>query len=213
MKNFNISITKEQLAALPIAGIDRPISVVDTVDDAVAALEALGAEEVVGFDTETKPTFKKGRTNTVSLIQVSTHDHAYLFRLNKIGFIDELKNFLENPGMAKVGLSLKDDFFVLHKVRPFSPAGFIDIQSLAKEYSISDSSLQKIYGIIFGRRISKHQRLSNWEAESLTPAQQAYAALDAKACLDIYDYLNEGHFIPSESQYLKPVEEDEQPLP
>lgn len=209
MDSFSISISKEQLSQLPVTTFEGQITVIDTAEGATAALEALSQEAIVGFDTETKPTFRKGHTNTVSLIQISTCDHAYLFRLNKIGFTDGLKQFMENPDVAKVGLSLKDDFFVLHKLREFEPQGFIDIQQLVKKFSISDSSLQKIYGIIFGGRISKHQRLSNWEADRLTPAQQAYAALDAKACLNIYSHLSDGHFVPSRSQYIKYPDEQQ----
>lgn len=207
MDNFSISISKEQLAELPVVTFSGKISVIERPDDAIRALKFLETQPIVGFDTETKPSFRKGRTNTVCLIQVSTEDHAFLFRLNKLGFIEELRRFIENSNTKKIGLSLKDDFFVLHKIKNFNPEGFIDLQQLVRQFNITDSSLQKIYGIIFGGRISKNQRLSNWEAQTLTPGQQHYAAIDAWACLRLYKNLSEGEFIPENSKYLKPENE------
>lgn len=205
--SLNISITKEQLSELPTVTFPGAISVIETIEEAVEALDRLSDEPIIGFDTETKPTFRKGQTNTVALIQMSTLDHSYLFRLNKIGFIDEMRRFFENPAVTKVGLSLKDDFFVLHRIHEFQPAGFIDLQQFVKQYNISDCSLQKIYGIIFNGRISKSQRLSNWEATQLSTPQQIYASIDAWACLRIYNYLTSGEFHPAESPYQHTVEQ------
>lgn len=201
----SISITKEQLAALPTETFPGKISVIETEEEALAALSYLNGCSIVGFDTETKPTFRKGRTNTVALIQVSTLEHSFLFRLNKIGLIDPLREFIENPSVVKVGLSLKDDFFVLHRINDFIPEGFIDLQQFVKRYNIVDCSLQRIYGIIFNRRISKSQRLSNWEAAQLSAPQQVYASIDAWACLRIYRYLTEGRFDPACSPYIVEV--------
>lgn len=201
MKPVNISITKEALAAMPAVTFDGHVTVVDTVEAVTPALDYLRSRSIVGFDTETKPSFRKGMTNTVALIQIADESQAFLFRINKIGFVEPLRSFIEDPAVAKVGLSLKDDFHVLHKRSPFTPAGFIDLQQMVRDYSISDSSLQKIYGIIFGSRISKGQRLSNWEAPSLSDAQQAYAAIDAWACLRIFHHLKAGNFNPQQSQY------------
>ena len=113
----------------------------------------------------------------------------------------EITAFMENPEITKIGLSLKDDFHNLHKISEFNPEGFIELQQMVRDYRISDSSLQKIYGILFDQRISKGQRLSNWEASELTEAQQRYAAIDAWACLEIYNRLSTGEFDPVESPY------------
>ncbi len=145
--------------------------------------------------------------NSVALIQLSTADQCFLFRLNKLGFVDQLKRFLENREVTKIGLSIKDDFSVLHRLAEFVPAGFIELQSYVRDFLIADSSLQKIYGIIFNERISKNQRLSNWEADTLSPGQQAYASIDAWACLRIYNYLEGGGFDPTASPYLRRQEE------
>lgn len=191
---------------MPTVEFPGKITVLDTVDDARAALRYLRKCQAVGFDTETKPNFRKGQTNTVSLIQVSTLDHSFLFRLNKLGFFQELRDFMEADDVLKIGLSLRDDFHVLHRVAAFEPRNFVDLQNIVKTFNITDSSLQKIYGILFNGRISKSQRLSNWEAVELSPGQQTYASIDAWACLRIYNYLTEGHFKPEESVYLHPVE-------
>lgn len=204
---IQLSINKEQLKELPAVRFPGSITVVETSEQENEAFDNLSKHEVVGFDTETKPSFKKGKVNNVSLIQVATSNHCYLFRINKLGFSEGMKNFMENNSIIKIGLSLKDDFTVLHRSCPFTPAGFIDLQQFVKQFSITDLSLSKIYGIIFGQRISKSQRLSNWEAPSLTEGQQLYASLDAWACLHIYKRLKSGEFIPQESQYLVVPEE------
>ncbi|MCM1066006.1 MAG: 3'-5' exonuclease domain-containing protein 2 [Muribaculaceae bacterium] len=200
-QNYIISISKEQLAELPVVEYPAEITVVDSAAVAHAALRVLSREKVVGFDTETRPSFHKGRTHKVALMQLSTADRCFLFRLNKIGICAELKAFLENPDCLKIGLSVHDDFTVLRRSGEINPQGFIDLQDMVKHYEISDISLQKIYAIIFGQRISKGQRLTNWEADTLTDAQQAYAALDAWACLNIYSYLRENKFDPKASKY------------
>ena len=209
VKTVVLSITKEQLASLPTVTYPGHIVVVNTVEQAKSALETIRRYRVVGFDTETKPSFRKGHTNQVALIQISTGDCCYLFRINKFGFTPELKQFIEDDDIVKVGLSLKDDFHVLNKLHKISPSAFIDLQDMVKDFCIRDCSLQKIYGIIFNERISKIQRLSNWEASLLTTPQQIYASIDAWACIKIYNYLTSGDFNPEDSDYIyTPVPED-----
>lgn len=207
-KNLNISISKEQLSEMPTVAFAGHISIIDNEEAAKSALFFLNNQKFVGFDTETRPSFRKGKRYQVSLIQISTLNHCFLFRINKLGFFDELKQFIENPDITKIGLSLKDDFNVLHKIANFTPHGFIDLQSFVKQYSIADCSLQKIYAIIFNERISKSQRLSNWEAEELTPSQQSYASIDAWACLRIYTHLCAGKFSPKKSPYIVSPQND-----
>ena len=188
----HISIDKATINELPIESFAGHIHVVEGVDEARRAIEVLRQHKVLGIDTETRPSFRKGRTNKVSLVQLSTHTDCYLFRVNKIGLIEELRDLLADPHLLKIGISLRDDFSVLHRVDSFEPRNFIDLQSVVGQYGIDDMSLQKIYAIIFGKKISKSQRLTNWEADTLTVPQQYYAALDAWACLHIYDALQEG---------------------
>lgn len=207
---ITVSISKEQLALLPMASFPGTIEVIDRPELAAAAVESLRESDVIGFDTETRPSFRKGVVNKVALMQLSTRKCCYLFRLNKIGMPDNLKKLLENPDKLKVGLSIHDDF---HNIRnlcgEFEPAGFIDLQPFVKKYSIADNSLARIYGILFGQRISKGQRLTNWEADELTLNQQNYAALDAIACIQIYDWVTQGRFIPELSPYMRSEQPEE----
>ena len=188
----HISIDKATINELPVESFVGNIHVIESVEEARKAVELLRQHKVLGIDTETRPSFRKGKTYKVSLVQISTYTDCYLFRINKIGLIDELRNLLTDSDLLKIGISLRDDFSVLHRVDSFEPRNFLDLQSLVGKYGIDDMSLQKIYAIIFGKKISKSQRLTNWEAEKLTVPQQYYAALDAWACLHIYDALQEG---------------------
>lgn len=203
----DISIAKQAIAEMEIVTFPGTITVVDTPQGAADAVEALSRETLVGFDTETKPSFRKGQSHPVALMQVSTDTHSYLFRLNMLGFNPDVKRFLENGNITKIGLSLKDDFFVMHRSADFEPQGFIELQNFVRSYRIADCSLQRIYAILFGQRISKGQRLSNWEAPTLTSAQQAYASIDAWACLRIYRHLCAGLFDPDASPYIIQREE------
>ena len=186
---FNPSITKDEIALLPVEEFKERIIVIQTEEDAEKAVRYLSDFEVVGFDTETRPNFRKGSSNKVALMQISTYEVCFLFRLNIIGIPDSLKDFLLNPAVQKIGLSLKDDFNAIRKRCEIDPLGFIDLQSYVIRFGITDASLQKIYAILFGKKISKGQRLTNWEAEVLTINQQKYASLDAWACLLIYEVL------------------------
>lgn len=190
--NIKISIDKASINSLPIESFAGNIHVIEDVDTARRAIAKLRCHDVLGLDTETKPSFRKGRTNKVSLVQISTHTDCYLFRINKIGLIDELRELLTDTHIKKIGLSLHDDFSVLNRVEDFEPHNYVDLQQVIADYGIEDKSLQKIYAIIFGKKISKSQRLTNWEAPMLSIPQQYYAALDAWACLHIYDALMEG---------------------
>lgn len=207
---MEVSISKQQLASLPAAQFQGTITIVDTPDSVESAVLRLRESDLIGFDTETRPSFKKGQAYHVALLQLSSDNECFLFRLNKIGMPDALKELLEDKDMQKVGLSLHDDFRNLHKKYDFEPQGFIELQQFVTGWNIIDKSLSKLYGILFGKRISKSQRLSNWEAEQLAEAQQNYAALDAQACVKIYKYLKEGLFDPEGSAYRIDTPEEEE---
>ena len=204
-----ITISKQQLSQLPLANFSGEIRLIEDEEGVAAALSELRKADVIGFDTETRPSFRKGQTNTVSLIQLSTREVCYLFRINHFGLDRRIIDILEDPDITKIGLSIHDDFHNLNKICHIEPKGFIELQNFVKKYKISDNSLSKIYAVIFGQRISNGQRLTNWEAEHLTPSQQSYAALDAMACVMIYDYINSGKFNPEDSPYLVYPSEDE----
>ena len=183
------TISKEELSGLDAEEFKGRIVLVQTAATAVKALRFLMEQPVVGFDTETRPSFKKGQIHKVALIQLSTPDTCFLIRLNRLGIFPELKEFLESDSVKKIGLSTKDDFHALNRLSPIEPKGFVELQQLVKTCGIGEASLTKIYAILFGKRISKGQRLTNWEAVELTDAQQRYAALDAWACLRIYNHI------------------------
>ena len=183
------TISKEELAALSAEQFKGRIVLVQSESMAEKAMRFLLDQPIVGFDTETRPSFKKGQVHKVALIQLSTPDTCFLIRLNQLGLFPLMKKFLESESVKKIGLSTKDDFTALNRLAPVQPKGFIELQKLVKTRGIGEASLTKIYALLFGKRISKAQRLTNWEATELTEAQQRYAALDAWACLKIYDKL------------------------
>lgn len=185
------TIDKDRINELPKALFEGEIHVVQTPQEAERAVAYLKTCHIVGIDSETRPSFTKGRPHKVALLQISSAEHCFLFRLNLTGLTLPLILLLENPQIIKVGLSLKDDFMMLHKRAPFEQRGCIELQEYVRQFGIEDKSLQKIYGILFGQKISKSQRLSNWEADVLTQPQQLYAATDAWACLNIYNKLQE----------------------
>lgn len=195
--NFSPSITKEAIALLPIQDFDKRIIVIETENDAIKAVNYLSGFEVVGFDTETRPSFRKGNVHKIALMQISTEEVCFLFRLNIIGIPPCLIEFLLNKDIQKIGLSLKDDFSAIRKRCNINPLGFMDLQGYVGNFGITDASLQKIFAILFGKKISKGQRLSNWEAENLTEAQKRYASLDAWACLMIYNILHAEELSPT----------------
>ena len=184
-------IEKSDLVDKPRVVFDGIIEEIDTEEKAQKAIEILSKETVVGFDTETRPSFTKGVAHKIALLQLSTDKYGYLFRLNKIGIPDCVVEFLVNPNIKKVGISIKDDFHSLSTRREFKPAGFVELQELCGEMGIEEKGLQKLYCLLFNERISKNQQLSNWEIDSLTESQRQYATIDAWACLRIFHYISE----------------------
>ncbi len=204
---FAVSIDKQLINQMPLVNFEGRIHVIDAVSQVKSAVMALRTATAVGFDTETRPSFKRGERHKVALLQLSTDTDAFLFRLNKTGLPSPLKKFLEDETIVKVGLSTTDDFHQLARMSELNPKGFVELQQLVKRYEIIDMSLQKIYAIIFQHKISKNQQLTNWEAPQLTEAQQRYAAIDAWACLRIYYHLQDGNFIPQDSPYWHEIVE------
>lgn len=188
---FAENISKEQLSQLPLVQFNGPIYVIDTPEKIAPAIEDLTAHNILGFDTETRPSFKKGRINPTALVQLATKEAAYLFRLNKIGFPGPLQKIMSSAKITKIGLGLKDDIKALQNIESFSPHSFIDLQEIVPDYDIEVKSLKKLAGITLDIRISKNQQLSNWEREELSEGQQKYAATDAWVCLEIFERLKQ----------------------
>lgn len=192
MKQIKSTITKAEIAQMPIVQFPGRIFVIYTETDAEKAVAYLKSQQIVGVDTETRPSFKRGRSHKVALLQIATTDTCFLFRLNQIGMPVILQDFLMGDTL-KIGLSLKDDFMMLSRRKEVhaEEGNWIELQDYVGRFGIEDRSLQKIFANLFGKKISKAQRLSNWEAESLSDSQINYAATDAWACVEIYNCLAE----------------------
>lgn len=180
---------KTLIAGLPRVLFDGRIVVVLNQQEAEKAVNYLLSQEILGVDTETRPSFVRGRLNQVSLLQVSSREVCFLFRLNFIGFSLAIKRLLEDRTVPKIGLSLRDDIFNLHKLGEFEKGYFIDLQDHVKEIGVEDMSLQKLYANFFGQKISKREQLTNWEADVLSDKQKLYAATDAWSCIMLYEEL------------------------
>jgi ribonuclease D len=186
---YRENITVEELSQHELSWFKGEIVLIDNLETFYKVFPRLLGVDLLGFDTETRPTFKKGRRNSVSLIQLSTEDLACLIRINKIGIPDELIDLLSDPRVIKAGVAVHDDIRFLSNVRRFRPNGFIDLQNYVKDFGIQSSGLKKLSAIILGFRISKRQQVTDWEADVLSEAQQVYAATDAWVCHQIYKKL------------------------
>jgi len=187
--NFQSKIIKEQIHKLPVKKFEGSIYLVDTINKKKLIKDKLNNTEVLGFDTETRPSFKKGIRNNISLIQLATSHNAFLFRINLIGIPDFLVRIFENENIIKVGVALRDDLSGLKKIKPFNPNGFIDLQQYVEKFGIEDKGLKKLAANILGLKISKSQQTSNWENNILKKQQLEYAATDAWVCYKIYNKL------------------------
>ena len=189
MRKIYAQIDKRLVDEMPLESFNGRIITVSTMSECDKATAYLQAFEFVGIDTETRPNFSSNESHKVALLQISTDDTCFLFRLNRIGIPDSLAALLANRRQAKIGLSLHDDIRALNQRRHIRIPRIVELQKMVKEVGIIDMSLQKIYANLFGKRISKSKRLTNWEATTLDEGQKRYAAIDAWACLRIYRQL------------------------
>lgn len=180
---------KKMIAELPQALFPGRIVSIISAGETKKAVDFLLTQPLLGFDTETRPCFTRGQHYKVSLLQVSTHDICFLFRLNHTGMTPDIIRLLEDETVTKVGLSWHDDILSLQRRQKFKPGTFYDLQKHVGEIGIEDMSLQKLFANIMGQRISKGQRLTNWEAPVLSEKQKGYAATDAWACVVLYEEL------------------------
>ena len=178
---------KKRISQLPKVEFEGKIVVIVNPKETKRAVDALLSFPILGIDTETRPSFKRGHQNIVSLLQVSSLDTCFLFRLNLTGMTPDIIRLLEDTTVPKIGLSLHDDILSLHRRAQFKPGHFIDLQNHMRELGIEDMSLQKLYANLFQQKINKSQQLSNWEADILTEKQKIYAATDAWACIRLYN--------------------------
>ncbi len=188
-KKYLSTLDSTDLAGYRVSSFRGEIVLVEDMETYEKHFPRLSGHSVLGFDTETKPSFRKGRKNKVSLIQLASKDLACLFRINRIGIPEELAGLLSDPSVIKAGVAIHDDIRFLTRVKKFNPSGFVDLQKFVKDYGIVSSGLKKLSAIVLGFRISKNQQTTDWEADTLTEAQQLYAATDAWVCYEIYKKL------------------------
>lgn len=178
---------KKAITALPVVTFPGRIITIITAGEAEKAVDYLLSGDIMGVDTETRPSFHRGQQHKVALLQVSNRDTCFLFRLNLTGITPAIKRLLEDNTVKKIGLSWHDDIRGLEAREPFTPGLFIDLQDMVGGLGIKDLSLQKLYANLFHKKISKRERLSNWEAATLSDKQKQYAAIDAWTCIHLYD--------------------------
>ena len=188
---YQNEISKEEVSALELIQYDGPITVIDSLEAFEQAIEQIVLEPVLGFDTETRPSFKKGKVYPTSLVQIASLEQAWIIRVNRIGYPGALLELLSDDTPLKIGLGLQDDLRRLRADFQFEPRGFLDLQHYVAAFRIEEKGLKKISGIVLNRRISKSQQVSNWDADVLSAAQLRYAATDAWVCLMRYNSLRD----------------------
>ncbi|GEM_PF-67227 len=205
---------KNIIPDLPRYTFEGRIVVVQSEGEAERAVKYLRQSKILGIDTETRPSFKRGIQYQVALLQIANDEICFLFRLNYMGFPQCLVDLLEDPTILKIGLSLHDDFRMLgHRHEDFHPKGFVDLQHLAAGMGILDMSLQKLFANVFHQRISKNAQLSNWEADHLDEKQRVYAATDADACIQLYRVMSDLHATGDYELIPVPKPEPVEPTP
>lgn len=191
-----LQITKDEINELPLGQFEGEIYLIDKSEDVEEVADFLKTQAIIGFDTETKPAFRKGVVNQVSLLQLSTKTQAFLFRLNDIGFPDAIREVLEREHIVKVGAAVNDDLKALTKLTDsFYPNSFFDLNDELKKVGFHNVGVRNLCGMVLKMRISKSEQVSNWESSVLTEKQQRYAATDAWACLEIFQLLKKEGYL------------------
>ncbi len=180
------AITKEALAALPIRRYDGEVSLAATPEELERAMEEIRAEGVAGFDTETRPAFRKGESYLPSLIQVATARRVHLFPLSRLDCSAAAAELLGSPATVKAGIGLQYDLGQLKRLFPFDAAAVVDLGEVAKRHGLQQSGVRNLAGLFLGFRIPKGAQTSNWAAPRLSEQQLRYAATDAWACRELY---------------------------
>ena len=188
------TISHEEINSLPLKAFKGKIELITEVDALGKVFKQVKEQDVVGFDTETKPAFVKGQVHKVSLLQLAIPNKVFLIRLNFTGLDKEIIHFLESEKIIKAGVGIRDDIKTLHRLGKFHAAGFAELSTMARENGLEVESVKKLTALLLGFRISKGAQTSNWEAEKLNEKQIIYAATDAWVCLEIYNKLSSSKF-------------------
>lgn len=188
-EGLKINISPEEINGLPLKTFDGKTVVVSDAAQLPKIVREIEKYDVVGFDTETRPSFKRGQFYQVALLQLAVPKKAYLIRINHTGVTEEITHLFQNANIIKAGVGIRDDLKALQKLRPFEPAGFHDLSTLAKQAGLQVESVKKLTALLLGFRISKSAQTSNWEAATFTQKQIEYAATDAWVCYELYQKL------------------------
>lgn len=183
---FKTTISNEELNQLQLKAFHEKVQVITDPAALPAVAKEIQKHAVVGFDTETRPSFKRGQVFKVALIQLAIPGKVFLIRTHHAGVTPEIAAIFENPGIIKAGVAIHDDIKGLQKYAPFTPQSFVDLSIVARKAGYQVESVKKLTGLLLGFRISKSAQTSNWEAPTLTEKQIEYAATDAWVCLEIY---------------------------
>ena len=189
LQNHNLTITNEEINALPLGAFEGKTVVVSEEKKLAHAFDEIKEHKIVGFDTETKPVFVRGHSNKVALMQVALPNKVFLVRLKQTGITPHVINFLENENILKAGIALRDDIKALQKLKHYTPGGFVELAQMSNEAGLQVESVKKLAALLLGFRISKGAQTSNWEADVLHEKQISYAATDAWVCLEVYKIL------------------------
>jgi ribonuclease D len=188
---YRREFTPEEINVYPLKRWRGPVQLIRGKKKAKAAVRALAEESILGFDTETRPVFKKGMSNPISLLQLATGDTVYIFQLSSTPLFPDLTEILSDPGIIKAGVSVRDDILELRKIHEFEPGGFVDLGEVAAEHDLKTRGLRNLAANLLGFRISKGQRCTNWARPDLTPKQIEYAATDAWVGRELYLRMSE----------------------
>ena len=202
---FKQEVTKDEINELPLIRYEGEVVVVNSPEELSVALSDLNKQPVIGFDTESRPSFRKGEYYPISLLQIATPGLVYLIRINKTGFTPGLKSLFENSSIIKAGISILDDLRELQKFTHFKPTAVLDLNQVAQAAGIKNIGVRSLSAIILGVRISKSQQTSNWERDTLSKSQIYYAATDAWICLQLFEKLERwGYIQPGEHLFQMP---------
>ncbi|MBF0212741.1 MAG: 3'-5' exonuclease domain-containing protein 2 [Magnetococcales bacterium] len=179
-------LTREEVNQLPVKRWNGPIRLIRTDDEAEEVVALLAGESVLGFDTETRPSFRKGENYFPALLQLAGADTVYLFQLKGMERFSALASLLSNPDIRKVGVGLDYDVRALQALFVFQPHGFVDVGDVARRATIASQGLRGLAAHLFGLRISKRAQCSNWDNAELKKFQLVYAATDAWISREIY---------------------------
>ena len=192
---FPNRISKEEVNQLPLQQYDGEIHIIADPKDVSAAMAEIRRHPIAGWDTETKPAFRRGQNHPTALLQIAVPGYAFLFQLLKTGVTHDMVRFFEDPAIKKPGVAILDDVRGLKKQRPFEPQGVVELADVATALGIETTGARNLTAIFLNFRISKNQQTSNWEKDPLSEAQLRYAATDAWICLEMYSYLERGGYL------------------